>query len=341
MISNVIKLMSANLAILCSFSAGVPARIPKAIQLTSPDNRLTVEFHLNVTGAPRYVIRLDGKIVLLDSSLGLVRDDADFSQNLRLLSASPLEIVRERYEILTAKRRVNNYRANRKVFHLQTAGGQKMDIIFQVSNDGVAFRYYFPETNDKLHFLEEEASSFHCLPGTLDWLQPMSVAKSGWESVNPCYEEFYKKEIPVGTPSPIVAGWVYPALFRSGDTWLVVSETALGRNYSGTRLRSESPGREYRIGFPDQRESFQGGPVNPQSKLPWLTPWRIIAVGNLKTITESMLGLDLADKPTLRTSSIKPGKASWSWPLLGENQTTFDLQKRFASNRFVCHLTSY
>jgi hypothetical protein len=159
----------------------------------------------------------------------------------------------------------------------------------------------------------------------------MSVAKSGWEKVNPCYEEFYEKEIAVGTPSPTGAGWVYPALFHSGDTWLLVSESALSRTYSGTRLRSESPGGEYAVGFPDPRENFRGGPVSPESKLPWLTPWRIVVVGSLQTVAESMLGVDLADKSAAHYSNltIKPGKASWSWPLLGDQQTTYDVQKRF------------
>jgi len=158
----------------------------------------------------------------------------------------------------------------------------------------------------------------------------MSVAKSGWEKVNPCYEEFYEKEIPVGTPSPTGAGWVYPALFRSGDTWLLVSESALSRNYSGTRLRSDSPEGEYTVGFPDPRENFQGGPVNPESKLPWFTPWRVIVVGSLKTITESMLGVAVADKPAAHHDAIiEPGKASWSWPLLGDAQTTYEVQRQF------------
>jgi hypothetical protein len=147
--------------------------------------------------------------------------------------------------------------------------------------------------------------------------------------VNPCYEEFYEKEIPVGTPSPM-AGWVYPALFRSGETWLLVSEGSLPRNYCGTRLRAESPGGEYLVGFPDPRENFQGGAVNPESTLPWLTPWRIIAVGSLKTIAESTLGTDLADPPAHPMDMTgKPGKASWSWPLLGDSQTVYDVQKRF------------
>lgn len=302
-----------------------------ATRVKSPGGKLAVDFRLDETGSPRYSILLGGTLVLRESRLGLVRDDDDFSRGLRLVSASRIVQVRERYEILTAKRRVNNYRANRKVFRLQTAAGRRMDIIFQISDDGVAFRYFFPESSAERLRLTEEVSSFSFPPGTRAWLQPMSVAKSGWKEVNPCYEESYEKGLPVGTPSPTGAGWVYPALFRFGDTWLLISESALSRNYSGTRLRSESPGGEYTVGFPDPRENFRGGPVNPESKLPWLTPWRLVVVGSLKTIAESTLGVDLADKPAAiyERSAIKPGKASWSWPLLGDPQTNYEVQKRF------------
>jgi hypothetical protein len=301
------------------------------MRIASPDGSLVVNFRLDEAGAPRYAIRLNDKSVLQESRLGLIRSDADFTHGLRLISTSPVAPVRDRYEILTAKQRLNDYRANRRQFHLQTAAGQQIDIIFQVSNDGVAFRYFFPERSAETYRLTDEVSSFRFLPGTRAWLQPMSVAKSGWKEVNPCYEEFYEKEIAAGTPSPTGAGWVYPGLFQSGDTWLLVSESGLSRNYSGTRLKSESPAGEYSVGFPDPRENFQGGPVNPESTLPWLSPWRVVVVGSLKTVAESMLGVDLADKPKKGYSKLKirPGKASWSWPLLGDQQTNYDVQKRF------------
>jgi hypothetical protein len=298
--------------------------------VAGPDGRLTVELQLDQGGELRYVISVDDRPVLRPSRLGIVRDDADFSRGLRLVSESAVEAVDDPYEILTAKRRMNRYQASRKVFHLETAHGQKLDIVFQVSKDGVAFRYLFPETDASLHRLTDERTSFHFLPDTKAWLQPMSVAKSGWSRVNPCYEEFYAKEIDAGTPSPTGAGWVYPALFRSGDVWLLVSECGLGRSYCGTRLRHESPDGEYMVGFPDSREDFQGGPVKPESTLPWQTPWRIIVVGSLKTITESTLGIDLADPPAQAAdASIRPGRASWSWPLLKDEGTVYETQKRF------------
>jgi hypothetical protein len=307
----------------------VGAACAETHSLASPDGRLAVEFALNA-GAPVYSLRRDGAVVLRESHLGLIRDDADFSCGLVLIGVPPVEPVADDYEILTAKRRHNIYRANRQVFHLAAAGGQKLDIIFQVSDDGVAFRYFFPEKSAAVHQMKEELSSFHFAPGTKAWLQPMSVAKTGWKSVNPCYEEYYAKDIPAGTPSTLGAGWVFPALFKSGDTWLLLSEAGLGRNYCGTRLRHESPDGEYTIGFPDPRETMLGQPVKPASPLPWLSPWRLIAVGDLRTIAESTLGTDLADPATSPAdASIQPGKASWSWPLLGDSQTTYEVQKQF------------
>jgi alpha-glucosidase len=295
----------------------------------SPNGRLTVKFSVN-EGAPRYLVELSGKPVLQESKLGLVRDDADFSKGLMLVSASPSKTVTDDYEIVTAKRRNNHYAANQKIFHLATVAGQKLDVVFQVSNDGIAFRYVFPETNAAVHKLSEEVSSFHFLPETKAWLQPMAVAKSGWEKTNPSYEEYYQKEIPVGMPSKLGAGWIFPALFRSGDTWLLVSETGVGRNYCGSRLRSESPNGEYSISFADLREVYPGGPANPESTLPWTTPWRLIVIGSLKTVAESTLGIDLADAPAPTMHRIaEPGKASWSWPLMGDGSCVYDVQKRF------------
>ena len=300
----------------------------RATTVASPDGHLVLGFDLH-SGVPTYQIWQNGRLVLLTSRLGLVRDDANFTTNLQLLGESKTETVKDHYEILTAKRRLNKYVGDRKTFHLQTAAGKKMDVIFQVSNDGVAFRYFFPETDPTPHQLTDEVSSFHFLPGTRAWLQAMQVAKTGYGSSNPAYEEFYQKDIPVGTPSTLGAGWVYPALFRSGDTWLLLSEGSLPRNYCATRLRDLSPDGVYSVGFPDPRETMDNLPANPHSQqLPWLTPWRIIVVGSLKTVAESMLAVDLAE-PAKFQSSVKPGKASWSWPLLGDPSANFDTQKKF------------
>lgn len=299
-------------------------------EISSPDQSLKVNVILKDKQL-FYQVSRNGAEVLNTSTLGLVSTDADFSKNLSLLSVSKSETVKDTYTLKNAKRLINNYAASKRVIHLENGDKKKLDVIFQVSNDGIAFRYYFPERDTKTSKLSAEKTSFHFFKSSKAWMQPMSVAKTGWESTNPSYEEYYKKEINVGTPAPTDAGWVYPALFNYKDTWLLVSETGLDGNYCATRLKQNSPDGNYEVGFPDQREAFTGQNVNPESTLPWYTPWRIIAIGSLKTITESTLGTDLAypAKSNINPDQFQLGKASWSWIILKDNSIKYDVQKKY------------
>jgi alpha-glucosidase len=302
--------------------------------MKSPDGKIQVDFRFAQGGRPVYAVKLDGVEATKESSLGVVREDGDFSKNMKLAieaGQAPVvnETVKDEYEILTAKRRKNSYVANKTTFRLQNAGAGRMDIIFQVSNDGVAFRYHFPGKSNDVKKIIKEATSFNMPEGTQAFLQPMQQPGTGFGGSNPAYEEFYQKDIKVGSPSTLRAGWVFPALFHKGDMWLLISETGLGRNYCGSRLAHESPEGEYFIGLADPREVKGGGPALPESTLPWTTPWRLIVVGSLKTIAESTMGIDLADPAKEPLTGIVPGRSSWSWPLMGDINTKYDVQKQF------------
>jgi len=322
-----------------AFANPVSAASLDPVGIASPDGRMLVEVSVN-DGQPGYTVSLDGKPVLGRSRLGVLRDDADFTTGLSPAAnyskrVAQLSKVDDHYELLTSKRRNSVYRANRRVLELQAASGARVDIEFQVSNDGFAFRYVFPETDANTHKISRELSSFNFLAGTRGWLQPIAPARSGWNESNPSYEEYYERDIPVGQPSLEGGAWVFPALFRSpvggGDTWLLVSETGLRRNYCGSRLLAARRSREYFIDFPGPLETSNGGAVTPESTLPWVTPWRLVVIGSLRSIVESTLGTDLADPPAkgFKTTASGPGKASWSWPLLGDDNTIVKVQKRF------------
>lgn len=298
-------------------------------QISSPNKKLTVQFSIKDKKAS-YRIQLDNKEVLGNSALGVVREDGDFSQNLSFVNADKSVLVKDSYESLNAKKSHIDYLANRQVIHLANQQGKKMDIIFQVSNDGVAFRYYFPETSTDIKKIGEEKTTFKLPINTKAWLQPMSDAQTGWEHCHPSYEEFYEKDILTGISSPIKAGWVYPALFKTPNTWVLLTEAGLDGSYCATRLKAESPNNEYQIGFPQSPEVFTGGVLNPQARLPWFSPWRIVTIGSLKTIMESTLGTDLAN-PAIKidTSFIKPGISSWSWIMLKDNSINYDTTRLY------------
>jgi alpha-glucosidase len=299
----------------------------KEYTISSPDKKIRVSGSMDPL---MYKVFYQGKQILRDSKLGLKREDEDFSINLKVVKVSKPKVVTDQYQMLTAKRSTIIYTATQQVIETITPSGRKMNIVFRISNDGVAFRYEFPEQSTDKRKIKSEETTFHFFEGTRAWLQPKAEAQSGWEHVNPSYEEHYVMNMATGTPSPSKNGWVYPALFNYQDVWLLITEANLGRTYCGTALQQESPGHEYKIGFPQAPEVFTNGVSNPESALPWKTPWRIIAMGDLKTIAESTLGTDLAEpSKKMDASFIKPGKASWSWILKKDDSTVFKVQKKY------------
>ena len=300
-------------------------------ELKSPNDKITVTFWLTPAGTAVYSVSYSSSTILEQSKLGIVRSDDDFSTSLTLDSVSNISAVSENYTLLHGKRLNCSYSGNKQVFYLKNVNSKIMEIIFQVSNDGLAFRYYFPEKTDTTLKIYKELTSYHFDLSTKAFLQPCDDARMGWCFASPSYENYYSLDIPVGTISPNEAGWVMPALFHSGKFWISITETAVDTNYCGSRLSQFSPNAEYSIQFPQPQESRDGGPFLPESVLPWYTPWRIIAISdNLGGLVESTLETDLATPAKYDVSSwLQPGIASWSWVILKDSATKYNTQLQY------------
>jgi hypothetical protein len=320
----------------------------KRYVLKSPDKKISVYFHMNADGEAYYSIK-HGNVKILDrSKLGIIMEDADFSKQLTLDSISPVEGISDTYELLHGKKKLCSYTGNRRVFHIRNGSGKRLDIIFRVSDDGVAFRYHFPGTSGGIKKITGELSSFFFYPDTSVYVQPIAEARSGWRYTNPSFEEYYMQGIGVNELGFNNAGWMFPALFHRQDYWILITETAPDRDYCGCRLQQEKETSRFYIDFPQERENFPDQALYPESSLPWSTPWRIITIGKgLATIVESTLGTDLAsprkdlyndeseltgemDDPGHNTLSwIVPGRAAWSWALLKDYATIYRVQREF------------
>ncbi len=299
--------------------------------LKSPDNKIEVILQINEKGKVGYSILYEGITIIHPSKLGVIRNDGNFSTGLILDSVSAIQKVEDNYTLLHGKRLQCTYTGNKRIFYLKNNQNKPIAIIFQVSNNGVAFRYFFPEQSQKSVRIYQELSSFHFDASAKAFLQPCPDARTGWCFSQPSYEEYYQLEIPVGTPSPFQAGWVMPALFSYGKFWISITETAVDTNYCGSRLSQFSPEGEYFIQFPQPQEVKGNGNYLPESVMPFYSPWRIIAIAdNLGGLVESTLETDLAIPQQYDVSSwLKPGIASWSWVILKDDSTIFDVQKRY------------
>jgi hypothetical protein len=200
-----------------------------------------------------------------------------------------------------------------------------------VSNDGVAFQYLVEGNSQEVQRITAEATSFHLQTSAKGWLHPHAKAQTGFANTQPSYEENYQRGIAAGTPSTIGQGWSFPALFETNGHWVLLTEAGMGRTYCGTHLAHESPDAEYSIAFPQPAEkTTSDAALLPESRLPWRTPWRVVVVGNsLAPIVESTLTTDLSAPAQTAVLPDAPGKSSWSWVLLGDQNTTYDVQRRF------------
>jgi len=311
----------AQLFLLLTASFSVSAQ-----SLKSPDKKIKVTFSLSA-GRPVYNIDFEDKPLIVQSQLGLQMDDTTIYSHFRLIDVSKILPVNESYGMLNAKKSQISYHAEKRIYTLKDDRQNQLQIIFQVSNDGVAFRYQLPPAVTSHYQIKKELTSYRFEQSTTAWLQPKAEAKTGFEHTNPSYEENYKQEVSIGTHSK--TGWVYPALFHTDKTWVLITEAGMDGKYPGTMLYNDSGNPDYRITFPDVREEIPGSGTLPKNAT--VTPWRVVTIGSLKTIAESTLGTDVA-LPAVKVadaSYIRPGKASWSWIMSKDDSITYTETKRY------------
>lgn len=299
-------------------------------QLDSPGKLLAVELELNEKGKLLFQLRHHGEHVIQASPMGIHFAATGFEYGLSKAGPVETSLVSAEYEMWAGKQSKLHYQANELVIPLVNADSHAMHLRLRLSDDGLAYRYEFPGTSTETWTVSGESSGVRFFPGTRAWLQPKADAQTGWSNTNPSYEEDYLQDIPVGTPSPTESGWVYPALFRYGKHWILLSETGMDGRYSGTNLAQYSENGLYRVSFPQPAEVTTGGKLMPESRLPFHSPWRLVLVGDLAAIANSTLGTDLAEPSRLaNTDFIKPGISAWSWGLLKDDFTIYPVQKDF------------
>lgn len=319
-----------NLIVLFSvFIFGTALGQSQRLSISSPDKKIEVELAGTSDHSLNYAVKRNGELMIAPSLLGLVMNNLDFKQ-LRFVSASAIQKVTDRYAMSYAKKSSVLYQANRQTITYSNDQGQLIKVVFQVSNDAVAFKYDFTPKTNTFQQVREELTTFNLPQKTRTWLQPMQIAKSGWEQSNPAYEEHYNADVAVEDVPASKTGWVYPALFKVANTFVLITEAGLDSNYCATHLSSASKPGSFTVGFPDPREVITGKPLLPQSSTSVSSPWRVIALGSLATIIESTAGTDLAKASKIKdTRFVKPGKASWSWINSKDDFIVYEEQKKY------------
>jgi len=296
----------------------------------SPDGKISVELQTDSSRVLRYTVKNGDQTVLEPSILGLKRNDMDFS-NLEIVSISDKKEVSGSYTTPAEKKQNNTYKANEYNVRVKNSEGKEMIITFHLADNGVAFRYVFDENSEDEKTIEKENTSFKFSLTSKGWLHPHDDVKNCWAKTCPSYEDNYIIDVPVNTQAPKQAGWSFPALYRVGDSWVLLTEAGLEPPYCGTRLAQDSPDGEYFIEFPQRGETVKPtDPVTPISGLPLRSPWRVIMIGQLNDIVENTMVTDLSEPSRVENIDfVKPGLAAWSWGIEKDNSVNYDRQKQY------------
>jgi len=303
------------------------------MQVASPDGRVGMQVRLDAEGRPHYSIRLNGDVLLEPSPLGLSTTLGRWTRGLEVRSVGSVESVEDTYVLQHGKCSRCAYRARRRVVRLKNEAGRELAIVFQVSNDGVAFRYRIPRQLDPGRVTAfQEVTGFQFPEETSAWLMPMHDPADGWQQTFPAYEGHYVMDQPVGQPSPTGVGWAFPGLFRRpGVGWAMVTEAGLDGSYHASRLAARSDGL-YRVAGPEPGEGTgPGDPVASTFALPFASPWRLVIVGEgLGPIVESSLVTDVSPPSTVDDASfVEPGTVAWSWLPLKDDSIVPEVQRDF------------
>ena len=312
---------------LCVMVACAPGTGGRTWELASPDGRLVLAVEYVRGGRSigpsgeraclfyRLKHRGPGKAMdlILPSPLGIERNDACFTGDLRLTSSSKVRPVEERYTLASGKRRFCRNSGNELVLRFKNSDSVGIHIEFRAYGDGAAFRYRFPDSARGEKTILSETTGFRLPSAGTAFIQPYQDAGK----YTPAYEAYYQNGIPVGTDSPTGSGWCFPALFRlhGGSAWVLLTEAGLDGSYCGSHLDGRAPGGLYRIRFPESGEGNGVGTGRPSSELPWSTPWRVIVAGpSADAIVRSTLVTDVSPASAFPDADwVRPGRVSWGW----------------------------
>lgn len=297
--------------------------------VTSPDKQLQVSIAV-ADGKPSYSVMYMGKTMLENSPLGLTTNEGDFSAGMKYISKSE-DAVNKTYSQEKIKKSQIKYVANKLMCSFENAQQKKVSVVFQVSNNDIAFRYEIPAWGQRLScVVEKEATGFRFPAVTTTFLSGMMNPMTGFARTAPSYESGHEADAPMKRTNPRREGYVFPGLFRVGnDGWVLLSETGVSSLYCGSHLSEYNEG-VFTVEYPNPKTNNGFGSSGAALALPGVTPWRTITVGStLKPIVETTVPFDVVDPLYEPSQKYQYGRSTWSWIVWQDNSMNYNDQVKY------------
>ena len=145
----------------------------KAEGISSPSGKVTLDFQITGDGVPVYEVNYKGHAVIKSSKLGLELKDAKSLQDgFKLLKSSTSTFDETWQPVWGETKNIRNHYNELLVKLEQTDTQRFMNIRFRVYDEGVGFRYEFPQQNNLVYFVIKEEHTQFAMAGdhTAFWI---------------------------------------------------------------------------------------------------------------------------------------------------------------------------
>ena len=318
---------------------------PVVSEVASPSNNISIEFYLSAKGVPHYLVKYKESLVIDSSQISFeIKNQISFTEGFAIKDMK-LNSVDENWEMPWGEQWNVRNQYNELVVYLEEekVSNRKLNIFFKAYDDGIGFRYEFPEQEgvDSLIILDEN-TEFNLTGDHMSWWIPgdwdiyehvyntskISKISAIDKRNHPNLAQTYIPENAVNTPFTMRTRKGLHLSFHEANLTDYAGMT-LKVDTVNFSLKSELVGSD-RFGYKVKR------------KLPFVTPWRTIQITETAAeLIESNLIVNLNEPNKLEDISwftpkkyigiwweMHVGKSSWDMAS-GKHGATTENAKRY------------
>ena len=279
----------------------------QAEDLKSPNGRLVMHFEVDGMGCPVYTLSYKGKPVIKRSRLGLEAEGFSLREGFQLQKAETATFDETWKPVWGEVSSIRNHCNELAVTLHQPKDDRTIRIRFRLYDDGLGFRYEFPEQKNLVYFVIKDEYSEFAMAGDYD-TQEYDYTESHLSEIR----KLMKAAVTFNTSqTPFSPTGVQTALMmKSADGLYINLHEAALVDYPCMSLELDDKTMTFRSWLTPDAQGKKG-----YMQTPCQSPWRTIMVSDdAREILASKLTLNLNEPCALKDVSwIKPVKYIGVW----------------------------
>ena len=306
-----------------------------AQSLESPNGDLEMNFSLQEDGTPVYNLEFEGQTIIENSKLGLeLKEGKPLTANFSIENTEKSTFNETWTPVWGEESEIENH-YNELVVHLdQEESERKLVLRFRLFNDGLGFRYEFPQDSKLGHFVISDEKTEFAMTGdhTAFWIagdydtQEYDYTESKLSEIRGLMAEAVTANVSQKSFSP--TGVQTSLMLKTEDGLYINLHEAALLDYPAMHLNLDDETMVF--------ESWLTPDVNGDKAhmiAPGKTPWRTIIVSDeAKDILSSRITYNLNEPSKIEdTSWIKPMKYMGVWWEMITGMSSWDYTDEFAA----------